>query len=116
MLKKLENCEDFKLEEPCIHTNCSRCNASLAVYSEGKAFDANNEEMWDLLKRSEYDVLIKGLRKGYRALSHRQKAGAGITSEKKYIADQMKKEMEGFNFVACPKCKHVVLFYLASKT
>jgi hypothetical protein len=116
MLKKLENCEDFKLEEPCIHTNCSRCNASLAVYSEGKAFDANNEEMWDLLKRSEYDVLIKGLRKGYRALSHRQKAEAGITSEKKYLADQLKTEMEGFNFVACPKCKHVVLFYLASKT
>ena len=97
-----------KLNDLSIHTRCSECNFPLNVHLKGKEFDPSNKEMWNLVKLSEIGVVASGIRKGYRAMSPNEKAET--ISEKCYIADHMRTELEGSRFVACPKCKHYVLF------
>ena len=93
------------------HFKCSNCQASFSIPRKGKEFDKNNKEMCKLVRTSDYGAVIPGLRKTHRFLSRDEKAKFGNMSQKEFVLEQLKTDLVGSRFVACPRCKNYVLFY-----
>ena len=73
---------------------------------DGEPFDFDNQEMWDLLCRTEGNEILKA-RSEYRKF---HSVNAELT-ENKYVANWMEIDRKNTFFIRCPRCRHYATYY-----